>query len=129
MCPLQLWTQEATLGDAMLAMLQRLPKLKWMVTTRGKQGSVLLQRSAAAPDADTSALNNKLHDLSQQLADSDSSANPVACITDDNIYIRSVSIVLRRLSSATLPKGWVSTAYKASQQSLPCILRLKDRQT
>ena len=41
---LQEWTGEACLGDAILSTFYQLPGAKWMVTTLGARGSVLLER-------------------------------------------------------------------------------------
>ncbi|KAK9811624.1 hypothetical protein WJX72_007184 [[Myrmecia] bisecta] len=38
------WTGEACLGDALVSSLQRLPRVRWLVATLGKRGSVLIQR-------------------------------------------------------------------------------------
>jgi sugar/nucleoside kinase (ribokinase family) len=38
------WTGEETQGDAMLMALMRLPRARWLVTTMGKRGSVLVER-------------------------------------------------------------------------------------
>ncbi|GAB4822038.1 hypothetical protein N2152v2_009084 [Parachlorella kessleri] len=47
----QEWTGEACLGDAILSTFYQLPRAKWMVTTLGARGSVLLERpSSTAPD-------------------------------------------------------------------------------
>ncbi|KAI8465093.1 MAG: PfkB-type carbohydrate kinase [Monoraphidium minutum] len=43
----QEWTGEATIGDAMVALAQRLPRARAIVTTRGTRGSVLLRRAGA----------------------------------------------------------------------------------
>lgn len=39
------WTGESCLGDALVTTLTKLPKARWMITTLGKDGSVLLERS------------------------------------------------------------------------------------
>lgn len=46
----QAWTGEAELGDAVAALLQRLPRARWVATTLGAAGSLLLQRAGAAGD-------------------------------------------------------------------------------
>ncbi|KAG2424569.1 hypothetical protein HXX76_014449 [Chlamydomonas incerta] len=42
------WTGEANLADAVLATAERLPAARWVITTLGSRGSVLLERPAAA---------------------------------------------------------------------------------
>lgn len=49
----QAWTGEAELGDAVAALLQRLPRARWVATTLGAAGSLLVRR--AAPEAATGA--------------------------------------------------------------------------
>ena len=41
----QAWTGEAELGDAVAALLQRLPRARWVATTLGAAGSLLVQRA------------------------------------------------------------------------------------
>lgn len=41
--PMQ-WTGENSTGTAVMSMLERLPRVQWIVTTMGKTGSVLLER-------------------------------------------------------------------------------------
>lgn len=41
---MQEWTGEATLGDALLSLAGRLPRCKVLITTRGTQGAVMLER-------------------------------------------------------------------------------------
>lgn len=42
---LQQWTGEATLGDALHTSLARLPQARFLITTLGKKGSVLIART------------------------------------------------------------------------------------
>jgi sugar/nucleoside kinase (ribokinase family) len=39
------WTGEECLGNAIIKTFARLPKVKWMITTLGKKGSILLERT------------------------------------------------------------------------------------
>ena len=39
------WTGEESLGNAVIKTFARLPKVKWMITTLGKKGSILLERT------------------------------------------------------------------------------------
>ena len=45
---LQDWTGEAELSDAVLATAQRLPSAKFIITTLGTRGAVLLERASRA---------------------------------------------------------------------------------
>jgi hypothetical protein len=68
----QAWTGEAELGDAVAALLQRLPRARWVATTLGVSGSLLVRRAAApaAPEAAPGAepLGAVMGRLREQLA-------------------------------------------------------------
>lgn len=53
---MQEWTGEATLGDAVTRILLQLPRVRWLVTTLGAQGTSLLAPRAAIPSFPDSAL-------------------------------------------------------------------------
>ena len=87
---MQLWTEEATLGDAMLTCLGRLPHVQWMITTLGKRGSALVQRSPAAPDASSAVLDEKLNEMLHHVSEQQpSSSDFEGCTTRDGLPIRS----------------------------------------
>ena len=69
MLAVQLWTGKATLGDAMLSTLQQLPRRKWMITTLGKRGSVLInhQQQVSDQDQDQEAHASPRLDKTEQL--------------------------------------------------------------
>lgn len=46
---LQDWTGEAALSDALVALAQRLPRARFIITTRGTKGAVMLHRPAQQP--------------------------------------------------------------------------------
>lgn len=65
----QAWTGEDCVGDAMVAMLARLPRAKWLLTTCGRDGSILLERPArgvAAP-CGAAVLQDALDELGTEL--------------------------------------------------------------
>lgn len=41
---MQAWTNKPDLEDALLEMLSRYPRAKWIFTTRGSKGSILLEK-------------------------------------------------------------------------------------
>ena len=105
MLAVQLWTGKATLGDAMLSTLQQLPRLKWMITTLGKPGSVLINRHDPQQHSEEAVLENKLNSMLSSLDSSSSSSSSLAsssrqdeaakasaadCISKSNVYIRLV---------------------------------------
>ncbi len=105
MLAVQLWTGKATLGDAMLSTLQQLPRLKWMITTLGKRGSVLINRQDPQQHSEEAVLEDKLNSMLSSLDSSSSSSSSLAsssrqdeaakasaadCISKSNVYIRLV---------------------------------------
>lgn len=93
---LQLWTGKATLGDAMLATLQRLPRLKWMITTLGKRGSVLVERRQGQQHGEEAVLEDELNAMLSNVASSsgrqidEANAGATDCTSKNNTGIRSV---------------------------------------
>lgn len=77
---MQQWTGEATLGDALLTSLARLPKAKFLITTLGKKGSVLIARSdrqeAAQGTAQETAQEAVLEDLLDNMLKKVASSSP-----------------------------------------------------
>lgn len=86
---MQLWTQEANLGDAMLTCLQRLPHLKYMITTLGKRGSALVQRSEVAPNAGSVTLDEQLANMLQQVNDGQRHTDTFQGCMHESLQIRS----------------------------------------
>ncbi len=64
---LQAWTGERELSDALLALSQRLPSARFVITTLGKRGSVMLCQREATDDEtladDTEAGSEDTEDL------------------------------------------------------------------
>lgn len=54
------WTGEGCVGDAVAATFARLPKVKWMITTLGKKGSVLLERKNTGTDSTISSTETEV---------------------------------------------------------------------
>ena len=97
---MQRWTSKATLGDAMLSTLQRLPRVKWVVTTLGRRGSVLVERQSPTKDAEEVVLEEKLNALLTDVADDasyggrqggDANDGPADCTCPSGVSIRLVS--------------------------------------
>ncbi len=104
----QLWTGKANLGDAMLSTLQQLPRLKWMITTLGKRGSVLIKRQDPQQCSEEAVLEDKLTSMLSSLDSSSSSsssssslassswqegpakASATDCTSKSNVHIRLV---------------------------------------
>ena len=74
----QLWTGKATLGDAMLCTLQQLPRLKWMITTLGTRGSVLIKRQRPQQCSEEAVLEDKLNCMLSSLDSSSSRCSSLA---------------------------------------------------
>ena len=81
---LQEWTGEDKLGDALYTMLQRLPKVKWMVTTLGKRGSILLERKHDQQDAPEAVLDDVVQDLLQEVNSSGSGSSSSSSSSSSN---------------------------------------------
>lgn len=69
---LQSYTGQSTLGDAMISLLQQLPKVQWIITTLGKKGSVLVQRSSSQAATEAVVLEDKLNNMLADLSDTTS---------------------------------------------------------
>ena len=97
------WTGEQCLGDALLVTLSRLPHARWLITTLGSRGSVLLERpqpgeetsavAAAAEAGDEAAeplvledLVSRLFDRAAAYADAGGQGVP-ACVSSSGIAI------------------------------------------
>lgn len=91
---MQQWTGEATLGDALYTTVQRLPNVKFMVTTLGKRGSVLLERCPDQQCQDEAVLNEWLDSMLEEVNKSRSStngnngSNSLGCSATNSTYIR-----------------------------------------
>lgn len=103
---LQQWTGEAALGDALHTTLARLPKVKFMITTLGKKGSVLIARSdnqktaqeTAQEVAQEAVLEDLLHTMlksvsSNHAGDGNGNGNgdgsrPLGCTARDGTHIK-----------------------------------------
>ncbi|KAL0040939.1 hypothetical protein WJX79_010723 [Trebouxia sp. C0005] len=90
----QQWTGEASLGDALHTTLQRLPNVKWMVTTLGKKGSVLLERCPDQAGQTEAVVNELLSTMLEEVHSSSSSNNgngssyPLGCTSKNKTHIR-----------------------------------------
>ena len=100
---LQQWTGEATLGDALHTTLARLPRVKFMITTLGKKGSVLIARSdsqTAAHEADQETdqevvqeavledlLNSMLKKRNGDRIEATVNSRPLGCTARDGTHI------------------------------------------
>lgn len=91
----QLWTGKASLGDAMLCTLHQLPRVQWMITTLGKQGSVLIERQQSKHQIGAIALEDKLNSMLREVARSNSSKHnnhaneeAVGCTSKSSVHIR-----------------------------------------
>lgn len=95
MCALlhvQAWTGEESVGDSVLSAFQRLPHVKWMVTTLGSKGSVFLERADASAICDsipTAKLDDVLNHLSEQMKTSTgtSSNEAPACTAANGVEV------------------------------------------
>lgn len=85
----QQWTGEATLGDALHTALSRLPNVKWLVTTLGKRGSVLLEHHPSQQSTDEAVLDDLLNSMLEEVSSSQTgNASSLGCTSKENIHIQ-----------------------------------------
>ena len=116
---LQEWTGEECVGDAILAAFHRLPNARWMATTLGARGSVLLERvdeaaASAAGGPTPAVLNEIMEGLFAQMgslgsaaaaAGSEATAQP-ACVSSSGLAIgEGVVAVLDERNELRLQRG------------------------
>ncbi len=84
----------------MLSILQQLPRVKWMITTLGKRGSVLVQKQDTQHQQDNAVLEDQLKTMLRQVASSShtkssagdgagAGAGAADCISQSKTHIRS----------------------------------------
>ncbi len=99
---MQQWTGEASLGDALHTTFQRLPNVKWMVTTLGKKGSVLLERCPDQAGQTEAVLNELLSTMLEEVNGSSSSNGngsscSLGCTAKNKTHIRRVHTESRKV--------------------------------
>lgn len=127
----QQWTGEASLGDALHTTLQRLPKVKLMVTTLGKKGSILLERCSDQPGQTEAVLHELLGTMLEEVNSSRSSSNgngsscSLGCTSKNKTHIRAgevtsadkaVKLLLQR-SPGDSPEATAAAAQAASAEA------------
>ena len=101
----QSYTAQDTLGDAMICLLQQLPRLQWTITTLGKKGSVLVERAPPQDAADTVVLDDTINNMLSEAASSSAngtrghhsgqgSPRPADCTSKGQTEIRLTTYVL-----------------------------------
>lgn len=101
---MQQWTGEASLGDALHTTLQRLPNVKWVVTTLGKRGSVLLERCPDQAGQKEAVLNELLSSMLEEVNCSRSSSigngssSSLGCTSKNKTHIRRVHTQVCRVT-------------------------------
>lgn len=95
------WTGHSCLGDALVSMLDRLPRVQWIITTLGSQGSVLVRRHASSPlpTGDSMEGQTLINDLFEKLAKANSFSQKVACTSQNG-----VDIYTNHIQSAQYPR-------------------------
>eukprot|EP00887_Chlorella_sp_A99_P006384 scaffold3.g6384.t1 len=118
------WTGEACLGDALLGVAARLPAARWVVTTLGARGSVLLEPAredgaASSPGAREAVLDDLVAQLLQQAAASADAE--VGCVSASGVEIRpggqattGVPVQLRLRRGGSAPPPAVQEAQQAA---------------
>ena len=86
----QEWTGEKELSDALLVTAERLPRAKFVITTLGRRGSVMLSRDrqqGQQQKASGRELKEILSGLDKELSQA-SQADQEACISRTGLQIR-----------------------------------------
>lgn len=95
----QNWTGEGCVGDAIAAVLARLPRVKWMITTLGKRGSVLLERAEGGEAAEEAAEDVIGRLFEEAAAAEEPAAQEPACTSANG-----VDIYPGNVNTATAPR-------------------------
>ncbi|KAL4458589.1 hypothetical protein ABPG75_013454 [Micractinium tetrahymenae] len=86
------WTGEQCLGDALLATFSRMPRARWLITTLGSRGSVLLERADSAEPASEAVLEDLVSQLlAEAQADAAAAVQQQAapvCVSASGVAIR-----------------------------------------
>lgn len=90
------WTGHQEVGDAVVEMLSRLPRARWLITTLGKRGSVLLERaephSGAAPqEVEANYLIERLFNRAEE-GQKEAGPGEVACVSGTGVEVRQGSL-------------------------------------
>lgn len=72
---LQQWTGETALGDALHTTLSRLPRVKFVITTLGRRGSVLIARTDSQEATQKAVLEDLLHSMLDEVGSSNHAAD------------------------------------------------------
>lgn len=94
-------TGEDTIGAALVAMMTKLPNARWISSTQGSQGSVLLQRGAAGGDKCSaegagSSVDDDIEAMWQELSAQRDSPSLPGCMTSNGASIGAGSVAVRR---------------------------------
>lgn len=83
------WTGESRVGDAVAATFARLPGAKWVVTTLGARGSVLLERPGgeAAARTEPAGAEDLLQQLFAQAERGGDAATAPACVSASGVEV------------------------------------------
>ena len=89
-CCFQEWTGEKELSDALLVTAERLPRAKFVITTLGRRGSVMLSRDQQQGQQQMTSgreLKEILSGLDKELSQA-SQADQEACVSRTGLKIR-----------------------------------------
>lgn len=75
LCCMQSFTSQSTFGDAMIRLLQQLPRVQWIITTLGKKGSVLVEKASPEDAEEDAVLEDMLNKMLTEASSSSSSSS------------------------------------------------------
>ncbi|KAL3139196.1 hypothetical protein ABBQ32_005971 [Trebouxia sp. C0010 RCD-2024] len=101
----QSFTSQSTLGDAMICLMQQLPRVQWIITTLGKKGSVLVEKASPQDAQEDAVLQDMLNKMLTEASSSSSktsstngasrhgcvSIDSAACTSKTQVHIRAGS--------------------------------------
>lgn len=130
-------TGEGNIGAALVAMMTKLPNARWICSTQGSQGSVLLQRGAAggdncsaegegnSVDGAGSSVEDDIEVMWQEVSVQRDSPSLPGCMTPNGAAIGAGSVAVRRGKFSAAPDSrssvtgrlWVASAAHLSAAS------------
>lgn len=82
----QVWTEASSVSTALLAMLLRLPNVKFVIVTLGEDGCVMLERSVnKAPESEDTDVEEVLESLKQKI---DYNSTTPSCVSSSVMNLR-----------------------------------------
>lgn len=121
---LQSFTSQSTLGDAMICLMQQLPRVQWIITTLGKKGSVLVEKASPQDAQEDAVLQDMLNKMLTEASSSSSKTSSTngasrhGCVSIDSAACTSKTQVHIRLDTAIVAHSERETALDTVHMSI-----------